>query len=355
MEPTFTEEWFSEASQGVLAELVRRVADEPGRIIEIGSWEGRSTIALANATDRPIHAVDTWQGSPGEISAELAGERDVFATWKANMAAATKGNAYPFKMGWREYVGLADAEIPVALLFIDAEHTYKEVADCIDAFRPLMAPDGIICGDDQHHPPVRQAVVERLPWAHVAASLWIAEAPTLELAYQHAASTPSDINEHLPVFAQLVLDMEAKHVIELGTRTGVSTYAWLLALEHTGGRLTSVDIDPKPPIGDYDHWQFIQGDDLDPEVYAQLEPADIVFIDTSHHYQHTRKELALYKWLVKPGGVIVLHDTELMVPEGAPLRDPHFPVKRAVEEFCEVERRQWTNHTNNNGLGVIQL
>ena len=178
---------------------------------------------------------------------------------------------------------------------------------------------------------------------------------TLHDDYLLACRIPSDINEHLPTFLRMVLDLDAKHVIELGTRTGVSTIAWLYALERTGGRLTSVDIDAKPPIGDYDHWTFIQGDDLDPAVYAQLEPADIVFIDTSHHYRHTCQELALYKWLVRPGGVIVLHDTELPIPEGAPPRDPLFPVKRAVEEFCEVERRAWSNRTNNNGLGVIQL
>jgi predicted O-methyltransferase YrrM len=172
--------------------------------------------------------------------------------------------------------------------------------------------------------------------------------------YAEQCATPSDIYEHLPVFVDLVRTMDAKHVIELGTRTGVSTYAWLYALEQTGGRLTSVDIDAKPPIGDYDHWTFIQGDDLDPAVYAQLEPADIVFVDTSHLYDQTVHELNLYRWLVKPGGVMVLHDTELPQPEGAPPR-PQYPVKTAIVEFCEANGYEWTNRTNCWGLGVIQL
>jgi predicted O-methyltransferase YrrM len=60
------------------------------------------------------------------------------------------------------------------LVFIDAEHTYEEVRDTIEAFRPLMAPGGIICGDDVHHPPIVRAVVDTLGSdVTVDASLWI--------------------------------------------------------------------------------------------------------------------------------------------------------------------------------------
>ncbi|MEI6231355.1 MAG: hypothetical protein WCP81_11530, partial [Actinomycetes bacterium] len=45
----FTEEWFNEFSQHVLADLVRGVRDVPGLLVEIGSWQGRSTVAMANA------------------------------------------------------------------------------------------------------------------------------------------------------------------------------------------------------------------------------------------------------------------------------------------------------------------
>lgn len=173
---TFTEDWFSEVSCTALADLVRSVGGVPGRIIEVGSWEGRSTIALAHASDRPVHAVDTWAGSPGEISADLASGRDVHATWLANIAAADATNVVEHRMGWREYRELDDS--PVALLFIDAEHTYREVADNIDAFLPLMSPGGVICGDDVHHPPVVQAVTERFPLAYSVASLWVWRIPT---------------------------------------------------------------------------------------------------------------------------------------------------------------------------------
>jgi cephalosporin hydroxylase len=177
---------------------------------------------------------------------------------------------------------------------------------------------------------------------------------TLEQEYLRLCSEPSDIFQHLPTFVDLVVELDAQHVIELGTRTGVSTIAWLYGLEQTGGRLTSVDLDERPDIGDHDHWRFIQGGDLDLTVIGELEPADIVFIDTSHTYRQTLAELNLYRWLTSPGGLMVLHDTELRIPMGAPMR-PLYPVKTAIQEFCDEHNFEWSNHTNNNGLGIVRV
>lgn len=176
---------------------------------------------------------------------------------------------------------------------------------------------------------------------------------TLGAMYAERCATPSDVYLHLPRFHELVVSMGAQHVIELGTRTGVSTVAFLYALEQTGGRLTSVDIDEQPNIGCWPHWTFVQSDDLAPDLFAALEPADIVFIDTSHHYDQTVAELNLYQWGVKPGGVILLHDTELERPEGAPLWPP-YPVKRAATEFCEQNGYTFTNNPACWGLGEIR-
>jgi cephalosporin hydroxylase len=177
---------------------------------------------------------------------------------------------------------------------------------------------------------------------------------TLATRYRELCAIPSDIHEHLPTLVDLVRNHNAQHVIELGTRTGTSTVALLHALEDTGGRLTSIDIEPAPDIGTFDHWTFIQGDDLDPAVTAQLAPADIVFIDTSHHYDQTLKELNLYRWFTRRGGLMVCHDTELEHPYGAPAY-PRFPVKTAVEEYCATNGFQWTNRPNCWGLGIIEV
>lgn len=168
--PLFHEHWFDGSCRVILANLVRSVDDIPGRIIEIGSWEGKSTIAMANASWRCVHAVDTWLGCATDESGQLAAQRDVHAQWAANIAEATAGNVAEHWMDWRDY--RATDETPIALLFIDAEHTYDEVTSTIDAFRPLMSPGGIICGDDWYLPEVARAVTDRLPSANHEHAVW---------------------------------------------------------------------------------------------------------------------------------------------------------------------------------------
>lgn len=159
---TFHENWFTPESCEVLADLARTVVDVPGRIVEIGSWEGRSTVAIANAVaPRPVDAVDTWQGCPDDVSEQIAAGRDVHAQWQANVAALTAGNVTAHRMDWRTYHD--QHRTPCAFLFVDATHTYDEVYDNLAAFAPLMTPGGIMCGDDAHHPPVLHAVLDAFP------------------------------------------------------------------------------------------------------------------------------------------------------------------------------------------------
>jgi predicted O-methyltransferase YrrM len=168
----FHEEWFGPASQQALRELFRRTTCT-GEIVEVGCWEGRSTIALADACKpQVVRAVDTWEGSPGEISAELAQQRDVLSTFMANTAGM---NIDVYVMGWRDY--FESHRDPIRFLHIDATHTYEEVRDNIRAALPFMQPGSIICGDDVHHPPVQRAVNETLGRFNVLATLWWVQLP----------------------------------------------------------------------------------------------------------------------------------------------------------------------------------
>lgn len=178
---------------------------------------------------------------------------------------------------------------------------------------------------------------------------------SLEGMYRERCDTPSDIYLHLPRFVEMVVERNAQHVIELGSRSGVSTVAWLYGLAKTGGHLTSVDLDAAPDIGRWSHWRHIQGDDLDPALYSSLEQADIVFLDTNHWHEHTYAELNLYINKVKPNGLIVCHDTMLGYPDDAPVTDPRFPVRRAIEKFCADRSLTWEHIRECWGLGVITI
>ena len=167
----FHEAWFSTQSQKALTRLARRTGSLSGRVVEVGCWEGRSTCALAHAVwPACVDAVDTWQGSPGEISRDLAEQRDVYATFTENIADLTRGNVNVHRMGWRDYFAADDS--PVRFCHSDATHTYEEVRDNIEAVLALLVPGGVICGDDALHPPVIAAARDTLPEVHLEASLW---------------------------------------------------------------------------------------------------------------------------------------------------------------------------------------
>jgi GT2 family glycosyltransferase/predicted O-methyltransferase YrrM len=173
--------------------------------------------------------------------------------------------------------------------------------------------------------------------------------------YDHVCKTPSDINEHLPTLYRVATEMGAKNVIELGTRTGVSTVAWCHAMDATGGHVWSVDITDRL-VFKHPALTFVLGDDLDDATLAQLpEQADIVFVDTLHSYEQTAAEIATYKSRVRPGGCMVFHDTAVEVHEHLPPGQPPFPTQLAVDEWVDADNLALERWDNNNGLSVVWL
>jgi predicted O-methyltransferase YrrM len=164
----------------------------------------------------------------------------------------------------------------------------------------------------------------------------------------------SDIQDHLPR-----LHAEASIgdcvVIELGVRGGNSTAAFLAAVDEFGGHVHGCDIRrPGVPWANHPQWTFYEGDDL--ELADQLpDGVDVLFIDTSHFYDQTCAELEMYVPKVKPGGVVLLHDTELKYPEGRPWDDPPYPVRLAVDLYCGEHGLTPEFVEGCNGLGVIRI
>jgi len=56
--------------------------------------------------------------------------------------------------------------------------------------------------------------------------------------------TDTDIHEHLCTLYMLTIELKLTNVLELGTRSGESTVAFLQASKEIGGNLTSIDLDP---------------------------------------------------------------------------------------------------------------
>jgi predicted O-methyltransferase YrrM len=112
----------------------------------------------------------------------------------------------------------------------------------------------------------------------------------------------------------------AKNVIEIGTSTGISGLWLCMALEKTGGKLTTFELDPQRAALARKHFKqagvdrlvtIVEGDAHKniPKVY---DPVDFVFIDADKtgYVDYLKKTLPL----VRPGGLIVAHNVD-MAPE----------------------------------------
>ena len=177
-EPNFQEEWYDPAQAQYIADLARQAPE--GAIVEIGSWEGRSAVALAQGiAPRVLHCVDTWRGNEAEgathPSVVAAQERDVRQAFDRNIARLTAGNVHAIQLDWR--AALTQFSEPIAFVHLDAAHDYDSVADCLRALLPMLAPGAIVCGDDYYADSVRRAVEDVLGPHNTNRRLWVWQAP----------------------------------------------------------------------------------------------------------------------------------------------------------------------------------
>jgi predicted O-methyltransferase YrrM len=198
----------------------------------------------------------------------------------------------------------------------------------------------------------------------------------LEADYEQRMSVWSDIQEQVPILRDTVRRYWRPVVAELGTRTGESTSALLAGASASGGHVYSVDIGPVAPSewwGKTGLWQFLSADDMGAKA-AEFIPAklDVLFIDTSHTYEHTLGELRRYVPRVKPGGTVLMHDPELRGDDpimgwewvrNAP-NAPEFPVAAAIDTYCAETGLTWERQTDRPapaagrpfyGLGTIRI
>ena len=114
--------------------------------------------------------------------------------------------------------------------------------------------------------------------------------------------------------------VNAKHVVEIGTSTGLSGLWFAMALEKTGGRLTTFEYDSGRAATAKKHFReagvdrlitVVEGD-AHQTVTRLKDPIDVVFIDADKegYVDYLNKLLPL----VRPGGLILAHNVD-MVPD----------------------------------------
>ena len=119
------------------------------------------------------------------------------------------------------------------------------------------------------------------------------------------ANRPMDMVPHLSHLQHLATHVQS--IVEFGIRSGVSTWALLDGLPEDGTYF-GVDVinimDALPPRVFTDpRAKIVFGDDREVEL---PEHADMVMIDSSHEYEHTKQELDIAVRLTPR--MIVMHD-----------------------------------------------
>jgi hypothetical protein len=155
----------------------------PKVIIEVGTWLGASAINMAAICKElglgtKIYCVDTWLGAE-EFWTSMAGtqERDlkqrngyptVYWDFLANVVEhGHKETIVPIPNTSR--IGsliLQKNGILADLVYIDGSHLYEDVKADIASYKTLLAPEGVMFGDDIDWPSVRAAVSESFANQH---------------------------------------------------------------------------------------------------------------------------------------------------------------------------------------------
>jgi hypothetical protein len=166
-----------------------------------------------------------------------------------------------------------------------------------------------------------------------------------EFSFNYAKYTKSDINEHISVMHKYA--NECNHITEFGVRTGVSTWAWLASkakvircfdIENISKNLELHNASAKDTKKDF---TFTCVNTIADRF--EIEPTDLLFIDTSHTYEQCIKELKQHGDKVKK--YLIFHDT-ILCPE----------LNKAINEYLELNKNWKIKEvlTNNNGLTILE-
>lgn len=167
----------------------------------------------------------------------------------------------------------------------------------------------------------------------------------------------TDICDHLETLFIECLNLPSKLIMELGVGDGESTFVLENVARLWNARLVSVDIADCKKVSSYRKRIFVQMDDI---AFAReftdfcelhnIEPGiDILFIDTSHLYDHTVQEIQSWFPYLALHSKVIFHDTNMKEifhrKDGSTGRgwNNERGVIRAIEEYFNRSFNEETN------------
>lgn len=175
---------------------------------------------------------------------------------------------------------------------------------------------------------------------------------SIDEEYSNVCNSASDISEHLPILRSHA--EQCKHITELGTRWSNSTIAFMSArpeyfISYDVQYNSRIEYLKKVAIDNNLSFDFR----LENVEQIELEPTDLLFIDTNHHMEQCSVELQLHA--DKAQKFIIFHDTTTFWEKGQGHEVGH-GLRYAIEPFLETHP-EWViaeRFMNNNGLMILK-
>lgn len=176
------ENWFSYPN---LYKAIVEQCQNGSKIVEVGSWKGRSTSYMAveiynSKKDIEFYCVDTWEGGPDHQGREELS--DLYNIFLHNMKPV-EGYYTPLKKTSLD-ASKEFEDNSLDFVFIDASHEYEDVKNDIMAWLSKVKPGGILAGHDYYpeesfdwFPGVKRAVNECLNNFETSENCFIYEKP----------------------------------------------------------------------------------------------------------------------------------------------------------------------------------
>lgn len=131
------------------------------KIVEVGPWLGRSTMALVlGSNTKDITVVDKWEGTLGEEKDFPVVGVPIREEFINNMKKADFVPAMIYEETWKAAERFEDGSI--SLLFIDANHSLDAVCQDMLSWMPKVKSGGIICGHDWYSKPDVPVAVKKV-------------------------------------------------------------------------------------------------------------------------------------------------------------------------------------------------
>lgn len=180
---------------------------EDAVIVEIGSFKGRSTVAMGYAcvgTKRKIYCIDTWDGNDSDFS-----ERNFFEIWQENVkknnledyVIPLRGYSHEILKQWDE-LGNNKA---IDFIFIDGSHQYLDVLKDFELSFPLVKDGGWVAFHDVIHTwPGCERVWHQIAKQRLSNHEY---STTLACGQKDINAIPANVNPSIPIhFFTIVLN-----------------------------------------------------------------------------------------------------------------------------------------------------